>query len=535
MSMQSPLFAAYRLILIGGILLSLILLVITWRRRTVSGAIPLVVAFLASVWWALCYVLPLPDPRTSERFLRFRLAFAGIVLVTPAILAFTLQYTGRKNRFDWHFIALLAVEPAIGLLAVWWPALHDLFFGDWRGRPEDGRFKGGALFWAHTLYSYTLIIITYGLLVRHYLRESALYRRQIQLVFLGIAIPGVFNVISVARVLPPNMDITPLGIAICNIFLAKAIFKHGLLNLIPIARDKIIEAMSDGILVVDASGRVVDSNPAIHRILKREGRPMRGRQLRNVLPQWTGAPDDDKAGAEIFIAGINKYIDVRPIALKDAVGTPRGSVLVLRDITAEKTTALALEHANQQLREQLVEIESMQKLLQEQAIKDPLTGLFNRRYLQETLQRELHRAERAGKPLSVVMMDLDHFKKINDTYGHASGDAVLQTLGAVLLQKSRAGDIACRYGGEEFVIILIDTPVDIALQRAEQWRAEFSSLRFSFNGIEVKATLSAGVAAFPDHGHDEATLFHAADNALYAAKAAGRNNVQLAVTDRAAA
>lgn len=538
MSFQDPLFAAYRLVLSGGITLLLILSVVTWRRRTAPGAIPLIVALLCSIWWALCYVIPHLGPGTSERFLRLRMAFPAIVLVTPAILSFALQYTGRKIKFGWRFIALLAIEPAITLLAVGWPELHDQFFGSWRGRPEDGRFKGGVLFWAHTLYSYTLIVITYGLLIRHYLRESALYRRAIQLLFIGMAIPGVFNVVTVAQILPPNMDLTPLGFAICGAFMATAVFKHGLLNLIPIARDKILEAMSDGILVVDASGHVVDSNPAAHRILKREDRPVRGRHLQSVIPQWAeaaAAHDGGKPGTEIFIAGTNTYIDLRPIALKDAAGTLRGRVLVLRDITVEKTTAIALEQANEQLRKQLIEIETMQKLLREQAIRDALTGLFNRRYLEETLQRELHQAERLGKPLAVVMIDIDYFKKINDTHGHACGDAVLHALGAMLLQKSRGGDVACRYGGEEFVVILIDTTVDVALQRAEQWRAEFSGLRVACNGVEIECSFSAGVASYPDHGHDEATLFRAADNALYAAKEAGRNNVKLAITDKAAA
>lgn len=536
MTIQSLLFATYRPVLAGGITLLLALGLIAWRRRMAPGAIPLIAMFLGAGWWALCYAVPLPELDQAERFLRFRLAFPGIVLVAPAILVFSLEYTGRKNQAAWRFIALLLIKPAILLLAVSWAPLHDLLFGAWRGRPGDGYFKGGPLFWAHTLYDYMLIMIGYGLLVRHYLRESPLYRRPVQLLLIGMAIPFVFNVITVLHVIPPGIDITPIGFAICSVFVATAVFKHGLL--VPIAREKIIEAISDGVLVVDTSGCIVDSNPAAHDILKGDARPLRGRHLKEVLPQWTvasGTCDGENERTEVFIAGSDKYVDLRPISLKDASGTLKGSVLVLRDITTEKNTAMALEQANQQLRAQLFAIESMQKLLREQAIKDALTGLFNRRYLEETLQRELRQAERTGDPLAIVLIDIDYFKKINDTHGHACGDAVLQALGAMLLQKSRAGDLACRYGGEEFVIILIGTSHQIALQRAEQWRAEFAALSCSCNGTEISATLSAGVAVFPDHGREEGALLKAADDALYAAKAAGRNNVKSAVAENLAA
>ncbi|MEK7441002.1 MAG: sensor domain-containing diguanylate cyclase, partial [Chloroflexota bacterium] len=189
-----------------------------------------------------------------------------------------------------------------------------------------------------------------------------------------------------------------------------------------------------------------------------------------------------------------------------------------------------VRQANEQLRLQLAEIEALQAQLREQAIRDPLTGLFNRRYLVETLDREVAQASRASTPLSIIMIDLDHFKSINDTYGHKAGDMMLQTLGTLLAAKTRDGDIACRYGGEEFVIVLPGASLNIAQRRAEQVRSTFQELRLTYGGHILSATLSAGVAEFPLNGVDGETVLQDADKALYVAKSLGRNRVVISET-----
>src|SRR5512145_521163 len=128
--------------------------------------------------------------------------------------------------------------------------------------------------------------------------------------------------------------------------------------------------------------------------------------------------------------------------------------MIFRDITERKQVEKRLRYVNDRLQGQLIEIGLLQSKLREQAIRDPLTNLFNRRYLEETLDRELARAKRETYPVCIIMIDLDHFKKINDTYGHDAGDQVLKALANTLSEQSRRGDFACRYGGEEFVIVM---------------------------------------------------------------------------------
>lgn len=183
-------------------------------------------------------------------------------------------------------------------------------------------------------------------------------------------------------------------------------------------------------------------------------------------------------------------------------------------VTMAEHIALAL--ANLKLRE----------TLHNQAIRDPLTGLFNRRYMEESLKREVHRAERKGNSLGVIMLDIDHFKQFNDTFGHATGDALLHELGSLLQVRIRKADIACRYGGEEFMLILPETSLDDTRQRAEQLREEFQHLNIQYDGRSIKAaTLSLGVAVFPEHGLTAEGISRAADLALFQAKREGRDRV----------
>lgn len=168
----------------------------------------------------------------------------------------------------------------------------------------------------------------------------------------------------------------------------------------------------------------------------------------------------------------------------------------------------------------------LRETLREQSIRDRLTGLFNRRHMEEALFRELARAKRRGTPLGVVMIDVDHFKRFNDTYGHEIGDLVLRELGKFLITSVRAEDIACRFGGEELLLILPDSNFKDTLARAEGIRRGIEKDVTAFHGGDtLHVTASLGVAAFPLHGEDADSLLGAADMALYQAKKRGRNQV----------
>ena len=197
-----------------------------------------------------------------------------------------------------------------------------------------------------------------------------------------------------------------------------------------------------------------------------------------------------------------------------------------RNIIAQSALAaaeqLSLILANLRLRE----------TLKNQSIRDPQTGLFNRRYMEDSLIRELSRAERTAKSVVVVMIDIDHFKKLNDTYGHTAADAVLREWSEMLKAKFRGSDIVCRYGGEEFVIILPDISADDARQRLAQLRSDLARMVVREEGQSIQnVTVSMGVAYFPVHGRSSQSLLQAADHALYRAKEMGRDRIEVAAEE----
>jgi len=192
--------------------------------------------------------------------------------------------------------------------------------------------------------------------------------------------------------------------------------------------------------------------------------------------------------------------------------------------------ALAWRKSNLKLREQYQKINALQARLREQAVRDPLTGLYNRRHLGEVLEPELARCRAARSSLAVLLIDLDHFKCINDTRGHAVGDMVLQNLAQLMLRHVRAQDMVFRYGGEEFLLLLPDITLETAIQRAEALRMAFGQTPMRVSGKDAPAltvTLSCGVAAFPLHADQGEALISCADQALYAAKRQGRNRSQV--------
>ena len=299
-----------------------------------------------------------------------------------------------------------------------------------------------------------------------------------------------------------------------------------------------VEQSPSSIVITDTQGNIEYVNPRFSqitgysleevlgqnpRILKSgKNPPETYRQLWETIMsggEWRGElVNRKKDGEEYFEA-----VSISPII--DSRGVMTHFVAVKEDITGRKQVEEEIRQVNQQLQLQLDEIRLLQDELREQAIRDPLTGLYNRRYLDEVLDHEFARARRDGTPISFVMIDIDHFKSLNDKFGHGAGDAVLKKLAAQLLSQSRVADIICRYGGEEFLAILPNIRAEAAQQVAERWRKLFLGSTLPLQYGEAMSTISCGIAEFPHHGGTGDELITMADRAMYQAKALGRNRV----------
>jgi diguanylate cyclase (GGDEF)-like protein len=266
----------------------------------------------------------------------------------------------------------------------------------------------------------------------------------------------------------------------------------------------------------------VGQNP---RILKTDLTP---RQIHRELwrtiasgKNWQGEFINCKKNGEVYY----ELASISPVL--NAHGAITHYVAVKENITDRKESQIRLRSINEQLAEQIKENLKLQEILREQAIRDPLTGLYNRRFLYETMGRELARAQREKYPISFMMMDIDRFKQVNDTYGHAAGDKVLVALASLLQTHTRLGDIACRYGGEEFLVVMPQVSEADAKRRAEQIRQSFHAMETDSDDAKLSATISIGIAFYPRDGGDSETVIKAADAALYQAKQAGRNCVRV--------
>jgi len=290
---------------------------------------------------------------------------------------------------------------------------------------------------------------------------------------------------------------------------------------------RLFEAAQDGILILDATtGAITDVNPFLIKMLGYSRTEFVEKKLWEV-----GAFRDIKASREAFEAlQKNEYIryedmplrakngrliDVEFVSNVYLVGGEKVIQCNIRDITERKQAEDALIRS--------------QALLREQSVRDHLTGLFNRRYMEETLERELLRAARKQLSLGIIMLDMDNLKQFNDSWGHAAGDDILRELGSLLLRQVRGEDIACRYGGDEFILIMPDATREVTRERAELICELATQFHLQFDGQSLPAvTLSVGVAVFPENGSTSTGILRAVDAALYSAKQNGRGRVMLA-------
>jgi len=218
-----------------------------------------------------------------------------------------------------------------------------------------------------------------------------------------------------------------------------------------------------------------------------------------------------------------------PVDLLDKAGSAAilAALLAISALLFWLMTSVAVsESRGAELAKRNREAALLREKLREQAMHDNLTGLYNRHYVEEWFGLELRRAQRHGRPIAAIMLDVDHFKRFNDSFGHEAGDLVLRELAGALRRSTRGSDVASRYGGEEFLVLLPECPLDAALRKAEQLREEVAKLELRYDGRPLgPVSVSLGVASFPDHAKESAELLRRADEALYLAKQAGRNRV----------
>jgi len=310
------------------------------------------------------------------------------------------------------------------------------------------------------------------------------------------------------------MDLSSTGFALGGSLLVWGLMRPQILNLGPVDREVVLRELKDPLVVMDGRGQLVDVNRAAREVLGLRPYgdvPLTLGTLWARGPQPSGTPPSQVVLPE---AGEDQRIYEVTLASLDAGGSRRVALL-LRDVTASEQLKHELRKANADLARL--------------ALTDPLTGLSNRRHFLERLQGEVERALRYQRPLSVVLLDLDHFKRVNDTHGHAAGDDVLRGAARALRSVCRDVDLPARWGGEELALLLPETDAAGALIVAERVRERIEAQAYTApSGSAFGVTASLGVATAGDKALSAEALLHASDRALYRAKDEGRNRVIVA-------
>ena len=338
----------YSYLLLVAAALSGAIVFFAWRRRGTPGAETLALLMTGVCIWAAGYALELSGADLSTKIAWAKVEYIGIVAVPVAWLAFAFQYSGREGWLTPRNLALLSALPLVTLLLAWTNEAHGLV---WRstGLGEDGPFLAlevdhGGWFWVHLAYSYLLLLGGTTLLVSMLTRSPNLYRKQNLALLLAVSVPWVGNGVYVLDLSPvPNLDLTPFAFLLSGTAIALGLFRFRLLEIVPVARENVIEGIADGVVVIDLQDRVEDMNPAAERFFGCSTRKAIGRGFTELVPSWNGLLEHHygRAGAiheEVSLGkepGRREYeLTLSPVA--DRKGHSRGRLILLHDITERK-------------------------------------------------------------------------------------------------------------------------------------------------------------------------------------------------------
>ncbi|MBN3885534.1 MAG: histidine kinase N-terminal 7TM domain-containing protein [Nostoc sp.] len=522
------------------VLLSLTVIISTtvafaaWQRRSISLASkPFISMMLAIAGYATVAAMEAAAIILREKIFWSKLEYVGSGSVITLFLIFAMHFTNKNRWLTPRNTALLWAIPTFNVILVATNEWHGLVWSGFLPDPKGSNFviyqHNVGFFWIMTcVYIYTLTGVV--MLIQKALVPSVLYRRQSSMALVGAVLPILGASLYMLRLTPPGLNITPMSFMLAGLFYFVSLFRFQMFDLVPVARDTLIENMSDGVMVLDAKNRIIDFNPALKHLIGVKKQHI-GQPAAQVLAKWPEIirlyHTHESVKTEIFIDSVTPcYVELLITSLHNRRKQLTGRLLVLRDITQRYQAEFELRHANEYLQKQVLEIKTLQVQLQEQAMRDGLTGLFNRRYFDEIFPKKLIRAMRDSEQVALIIMDIDYFKNINDTFGHQTGDRVIQVFADILRDYSDSQNIVCRYGGEEFVLALPGLTQEKAFEFAEQIRLSFQAACLESGDKEIHTTVSGGVAVFPDHGKTTDELLQVVDQALYAAKLHGRNCIK---------
>lgn len=514
--MAEEIWMYFLVIVFAGVLsLSLCLFSYFKLKNAPGSGYYMTATFLSSIF-TFSYAFELTSTNLKE--ITF---WAGIeYLVMPFIPAFLLlmcfKYVGHMIRQ--RYLYILFIFPMVTVFTHHTNGLHHLYYSSVTLRTDTPfpvlELQYGPFFYVHSFYLFVCLTVSMTILLLQLKKSLFRFRMQIVTMATGLFVPIVANYFYLNELSPYGIDLGPVSMSLSFIFHGIALFSFQMFHALPVAREQVFDSMIDGVVVLNDNGTIVDYNRSIRVVMPMLNHSSIGKPIQMIL-------EEDKKLAEIIGRvedcdyervedNKKEHYQVRFSAVLNKKGLKIGNIITFVNIT---------------------ERVEMQEKLRQHASYDGLTQVYNRTFFMEQSVHHLEELNEKGGKASLLMFDLDHFKQINDTHGHETGDMVLSQVANIVKEHLRSEDLIGRYGGEEFIVLLSDMEIGDAFIFANSLRAKISDSFVSFNDLNISVTSSFGVSfinpVLENHNESVKLAIRKADQALYAAKRNGRNNVQL--------
>jgi len=480
------------------------------------------VFFMASVFiYSLGYMLELSGNSAETIFFALKIEYLGIPFIPVFWFLFAFEY--NKYRIKSRIIhASLFVIPAITMVLLYTNNHFHLYYSEF-GVDDTGPFPVASVVkgvWYYVQFAYAQTLSFAGVILFYAMtRKAKGYRRkQANAIFLASIIPWCGNLLEQLGFTIQGIDMEPFYLTLPVPVFSLAMSRLLMFNIAPVARAKVFETMRTPVLVLDKHYNIADFNRFASRVLPELTQEAIGLSAYDVLESREGFIDKIRAGndapleVELRHDDATSHFSASVTRLVSSCGGDLGFAVLLYDITENKRL-----------------VEELHKM----ASLDALTQVYSRRFFMASCMIEINRVARYGGNLPFLLIDIDHFKSVNDTFGHLAGDLVLRTVTATFRKVLRSSDIIGRYGGEEFAILLPETDFEGARNLAERLRSEVKATTAVYEGNEIQVTISVGIAYFSTDGQEKMAgnellnaLLKASDQALYKAKGLGRDQMQ---------
>lgn len=465
-------------------------------------------------FYSFGYAMELYSDSMSRMLFWNLVQYIGLPFLPALWIMFTLEYNHKPLRFITKMGIFLI--PILTIIFRYTSNINHLYYLSTQVITNTYfpvlYIEKGPWYWVHVVFSTSCFIVANYLYFNMYRRSTGSIRRQSLIMLIASFLPWVSLVLDLLNISPLNIDYGTFALTFSVILFFIAFLRYQFLNIKPLARDKVFELTNDGIIVLDINYNIIDFNPSAASIYSVLRENVIGKDVRGVLGEYKGLIHSilNNVESQCDLKQPKGNYSVNTVKISEPNDREVGYIVTLTDITKYMDIMEELKHL---------------------ASRDALTGIFNRRYFFELSSHELEKSRRYKHPISMIILDLDFFKKINDNYGHQAGDAVLKEVAGVCMNSIRSTDILGRYGGEEFIVFLPETTLTDCQIISSRILSNISAAAILYEGECIKVTASLGITGVNSVTVESLDYFlKYADEALYLAKSDGRNCVRSIVS-----